>query len=159
MFLNIEKGKKKCPFLNAPLSFYRVLSKVIQSSELISSYCNVFFLLFLCFRINTRWLNTTEQWTSSVKRSGEMQGLSSFLLKAGFEGEIVQRSKIYTLDRQSPSDVSSFVDSLDTKEWWDFIKDWFLMFSSEIPNKRAPRFKTCLDDSGWFAGPSFLKIR
>ena len=27
-----------------------------------------------------------------------MQGLSFFLLKAGFEGEIVQRSKIYTLD-------------------------------------------------------------
>ena len=33
-----------------------------------------------------------------------MQGLSSFLLKAGFEGEIVQRS------------VSFFVDFLDTKE-------------------------------------------
>ena len=57
-----------------------------------------FFFLVLCCRINTRWLNTTEQLTSSVKRSGEMQGLSSFLLKAGFEGEIVQRSKIYTLD-------------------------------------------------------------
>ena len=33
------------------------------------------------------------------------------------------------------------------------------MFSDEIPNKRAPRFKTCLDDSEWFAGRSFLKIR
>ena len=42
--------------------------------------------------------------------------------------------------KQSPSDVSFFVDFLDTKEWEDFIKDWFLMFSGEIPNKRAPRF-------------------
>ena len=32
------------------------------------------------------------------------------------------------------------------------------MLSGEIPNKRAPRFKTFLDDSEWFAGPSFLKI-
>ena len=31
------------------------------------------------------------------------------------------------------------------------------MFSGEIPNKRAPRFKTCLDDSEWFAGPSSFK--
>ena len=43
--------------------------------------------------------------------------------------------------KQSPSDVSFFVDFLDTKEWGDFIKDWFLMFSGEIPNKRAPRFQ------------------
>ena len=42
--------------------------------------------------------------------------------------------------KQSPSDVSFFVDFLDTKVWEDFIKDWFLMFSGEIPNKRAPRF-------------------
>ena len=119
-----------------------------------------FFLLVLCCRINTRWLHTTEQWTSSVKRSGEMQGFSSFLLKAGFEGEIVQRSKFYTLDSLLLTLVF-FVDFLlflDTKEWGDFIKDWFLMFSDEIPNKRAPRFKTCLDDSEWFAGRSFLKL-
>ena len=32
-----------------------------------------FFFLVLCCRINTRWLNTTEQWTLSVKRSGEMR--------------------------------------------------------------------------------------
>ena len=42
--------------------------------------------------------------------------------------------------KQSPSDVSFFVDFLDTKEWEDFIKDWFLMFSGKIPNKRAPKF-------------------
>ena len=42
--------------------------------------------------------------------------------------------------KQWPSDVSFFVDFLDTKEWEDFIKDWFLMFSGEIPNKRAPWF-------------------
>ena len=74
-----------------------------------------FFFVVLCCRINTRWLNTTEQLTSSVKRSGEMQGLSSFLLKAGFEGEIVQRSKIYTLDSLLLTLVF-FVDFLDTKE-------------------------------------------
>ena len=67
---------------------------------------NVFFFFLFCVAelIHTRWLDTTEQLTSSVQRSGEMQGLSSFLLKAGFEGEIVQRS------------VSFFVDVLDTKE-------------------------------------------
>ena len=61
--------------------------------------------------------------------------------------------------RQSPSDVSFFVDFLDTKDWGDIIKDWFLMLSGEIPNKKAPRFKTCLDDSEWFSDPSSLKIR
>ena len=44
-----------------------------------------------------------------------MQGLSSFLLKAGFEGEIVQRSKIYTLGSLLLTLVF-FVDFLDTKE-------------------------------------------
>ena len=48
VFLNIEKGTKKCPFLNALLSFYTVLSIVIQSSELISSYCCVL-VFFSCF--------------------------------------------------------------------------------------------------------------
>ena len=64
--------------MSAPLSFYTVLSKVIQSSELILSYCKVNFVLFLfflvlCCRINTRCLNTMEQWTLSVKHSGEMR--------------------------------------------------------------------------------------
>ena len=31
------------------------------------------FFLVLCCRINTQWLNTMEQWTLSVKRSGEMR--------------------------------------------------------------------------------------
>ena len=45
VFLNVEKGKNKCSFLNGPLSFYTVLSTVVQSSGLISPYCNVFFFL------------------------------------------------------------------------------------------------------------------
>ena len=42
-----------------------------------------------------------EQWTLSVKRSGEMRDSLcrfSFLLKGVFESEIFQRSKIYTLN-------------------------------------------------------------
>ena len=39
----------------------------------------------------------------------------SFLLKAGFEGEIVQGVQDVHLS-QSPSDVSFFVDFLDTKD-------------------------------------------
>ena len=33
------------------------------------------------------------------------------------------------------------------------------MFSGKIPNKRAPRFKICLDDREQFAGPSYSKDR
>ena len=59
----------------------------------------MFFFLVLCCRINTRWLNTTEQWIHKTLRLDEGLALSfSFLLKAGFKGEIVQRSKMYTLD-------------------------------------------------------------
>ena len=85
-----------CPFIQFKTKLFSH-----QSSFL---HLKCFFFLVLCCRINTRWLDTTEQLTSSVQRSGEMQGLSSFLLKAGFEGEIVQRS------------VRFFVDFLDTKE-------------------------------------------
>ena len=58
-----------------------------------------FFVVFC--RINTRWPNTKEQWTLSVKRSGEMRDSLrrfSFFLDAVFESEIFQRSKIYTLN-------------------------------------------------------------
>ena len=49
----------------------------------------------------------------------------SFLLKAGFEGEIVQSSKMYTLDSPSLTWVF-FVDFLDTIDWGDIIeKDQF----------------------------------
>ena len=69
----------------------------------------------------------------------------SFLLKAGFEYEIAQRSKTYTLNSHLLTLVflSTF---LDTKETRGFLTDWLLMFPGEIPNKRAPRFKICLDD-------------
>ena len=60
----------------------------------------VFFFLCVFCRINTRWPNTMEQWTLSVKLSGEMRDSLrrfSFFLDAVFESEIFQRSKIYTL--------------------------------------------------------------
>ena len=102
--------------------------------------------------------NGAVDFISKTFRLDEGLALSfSFLLKAGFEGEIVQRSKMYTLDSLLLWHEFFFVDFLDTKDWGDIIEDWFLMFSGEIPNKRAPRFKTCLDDNEWFAGPSSFK--
>ena len=60
------------------------LSIAWYKAELIYDYSNVCFffaLLYFC-RINTRWLNTTEQWTSSVNRSGEMRNsLRHFLFR------------------------------------------------------------------------------
>ena len=61
----------------------------------------VFFVVVVFCRINTRWPNTMEQWTLSVKRLGEMRDPLHrfyFLLKGVFESEIFQRYKIYTLN-------------------------------------------------------------
>ena len=44
--------------MSAPLSFYTVLSKVIQSSELILSYCKVnfvFVFVFPCFVLQNQY--------------------------------------------------------------------------------------------------------
>ena len=58
-----------------------------------------------------------EQWTLSVKRSGEMRDSLHrfyFLLKGVFESEIFQRSTIYTLNSRLLT-LAFFVDFLDTK--------------------------------------------
>ena len=56
-----------------------------------------FFFSFLCCRIAE--YNGAVDFIRKTFRLDEGFSLSfSFLLKAGFEGEIVQRSKMYTLD-------------------------------------------------------------
>ena len=56
-----------------------------------------FFFLVLCCRIAE--YNGAVDFIRKTFRLDEGLSLSfSFLLKAGFEGEIVQRSKMYTLD-------------------------------------------------------------
>ena len=51
-----------------------------------------FFFRVLCCRINTDFIRKTFRLDEGLALS------FSFLLKAGFEGEIVQRSKMYTSD-------------------------------------------------------------
>ena len=70
-----------------------------QSHSVIRAHFLILQCFFFLFCV-AELLNTTEQWTScKTFRLDEGLALSfSFLLKAGFECEIVQRSKMYTLD-------------------------------------------------------------
>ena len=53
------------------LNSFKQSYSVIRTHKFLILQC--FFFLVLCCRINTQWLNTTEWWRSSVKRSGEIR--------------------------------------------------------------------------------------
>ena len=71
VFLNLEKGKKLSVLKLSLVLLYGF--KQLFSHQSSFPHIAISFFFFFCYRINTRWLNTAEQWTLSVKRSGEMR--------------------------------------------------------------------------------------
>ena len=76
---------------------------LLYSFKLISSYCNVVVVFFSCFVLQNQY--TMAEYNGAVdvicKTFRLDEGLApsfSFLLKAGFECGIVQRSMIYDLN-------------------------------------------------------------
>ena len=100
VFLNIEKGKKVSVLKRSLdlLYSFKHSHSVIRAHFLI---LQCFF--FSCFVLQNQYAmaeyNGAVDFIRKTFRLDEGLALSvSFLLKAGFEGEIVQRSKMYTLD-------------------------------------------------------------